>query len=156
MLVSGPGLLFVVYPQAIAKMPAPQLWAVLFFFMFLCLGLNSQVFIITKNTIHQPIERWDNHIIVLIAVRHSWSCGYIHPRRVSRYDTQEACISRTVGVVRLRSFTGVWVATHHSERHIRISTDGLLRRISEHNVSCLLRSGGHSLVLWSGTFVKKY
>lgn len=26
-----------------AKMPAGQLWAVLFFFMLLCLGLNSQV-----------------------------------------------------------------------------------------------------------------
>lgn len=39
----GPGLIFVVYPQALAKMPAAQMWAVLFFFMLLCLGLNSQV-----------------------------------------------------------------------------------------------------------------
>lgn len=39
----GPGLIFVIYPQAMAKMPAGQLWAVLFFFMLLCLGLNSQV-----------------------------------------------------------------------------------------------------------------
>lgn len=40
---TGPGLIFVVYPQAMAKMPAGQMWAVLFFFMLLCLGLNSQV-----------------------------------------------------------------------------------------------------------------
>lgn len=39
----GPGLIFVVYPQALAKMPYAQLWAVMFFFMLLCLGLNSQV-----------------------------------------------------------------------------------------------------------------
>lgn len=43
----GPGLIFVVYPQALAKMPYSQMWAVLFFFMLLCLGLNSQV--ITVN-----------------------------------------------------------------------------------------------------------
>ncbi|XP_021181196.2 sodium- and chloride-dependent GABA transporter ine isoform X1 [Helicoverpa armigera] len=45
-IADSPGLLFVVYPQAIAKMPASQLWAVLFFFMFLCLGLNSQFAIV--------------------------------------------------------------------------------------------------------------
>lgn len=39
----GPGLIFVVYPQVMAKMPYAQLWAVMFFFMLLCLGLNSQV-----------------------------------------------------------------------------------------------------------------
>ncbi|KAK0088299.1 hypothetical protein PV326_004892, partial [Microctonus aethiopoides] len=41
-LSDGPGLVFVVYPQALAKMPAPQLWAVSFFFMLVCLSLNSQ------------------------------------------------------------------------------------------------------------------
>ncbi|XP_026037795.1 sodium- and chloride-dependent GABA transporter ine isoform X1 [Astatotilapia calliptera] len=40
--VDGPGLVFVVYPQAFANMPVAQLWAVLFFFMLLCLGLDSE------------------------------------------------------------------------------------------------------------------
>ncbi|XP_041657319.1 sodium- and chloride-dependent GABA transporter ine [Cheilinus undulatus] len=40
--VDGPGLVYVVYPQAFASMPVAQLWAVMFFFMLLCLGLDSE------------------------------------------------------------------------------------------------------------------
>uniref|UniRef100_A0A1B6CQI5 Transporter n=2 Tax=Clastoptera arizonana TaxID=38151 RepID=A0A1B6CQI5_9HEMI len=42
----GPGLVFVLYPQAMAKMPFSNFWAILFFFMLLCLGLNSQFAIV--------------------------------------------------------------------------------------------------------------
>uniref|UniRef100_A0A3B3YVG1 Transporter n=1 Tax=Poecilia mexicana TaxID=48701 RepID=A0A3B3YVG1_9TELE len=41
-LAVDPGLVYVVYPQAFANMPVSQLWAVLFFFMLLCLGLDSE------------------------------------------------------------------------------------------------------------------
>uniref|UniRef100_A0A182QL93 Transporter n=1 Tax=Anopheles farauti TaxID=69004 RepID=A0A182QL93_9DIPT len=56
----GPGLIFVVYPQALAKMPASQLWAVLFFFMLLCLGLNSQFAIVevVVTSIQDAFPRW--------------------------------------------------------------------------------------------------
>ncbi|XP_052899345.1 sodium- and chloride-dependent GABA transporter ine [Anopheles moucheti] len=56
----GPGLIFVVYPQALAKMPAAQLWAVLFFFMLLCLGLNSQFAIVevVVTSIQDGFPRW--------------------------------------------------------------------------------------------------
>jgi SNF family Na+-dependent transporter len=32
-LISGTGLVFIAYPEAISRMPAPYLWGFLFFFM---------------------------------------------------------------------------------------------------------------------------
>ena len=56
----GPGFIFVVYPQVMAKMPYAQLWAVMFFFMLLCLGLNSQFAIVevVVTSIQDGFPNW--------------------------------------------------------------------------------------------------
>lgn len=41
--VSGPDLLFVIYPLGLANLPSPAVWAFLFFLMVFTLGLDSQV-----------------------------------------------------------------------------------------------------------------
>lgn len=57
MATSGPGLAFVTYPQAIAMMPWPHLWAALFFFMLFLLGLDS-VFVQIEAFISSMIDEF--------------------------------------------------------------------------------------------------
>ncbi|KAG1705086.1 Sodium- and chloride-dependent glycine transporter 2 [Nymphon striatum] len=49
-VASGPGLAFVTYPEALSRLPVPQLWSVLFFLMLFILGLDSE-FALLENVL---------------------------------------------------------------------------------------------------------
>ena len=69
LIFTGPGLVFIAYPEGIARMPYPPIWAFLFFFMLLSLGMSSQVSTIIID-IHNLI--FDNNI------HRCYKCTIIH------------------------------------------------------------------------------
>ena len=43
---SGPGLVFITYPEVVLKMTGGSVWAVIFFFMLVVIGIDSEFCIV--------------------------------------------------------------------------------------------------------------
>ncbi|MPC86062.1 Sodium- and chloride-dependent glycine transporter 2 [Portunus trituberculatus] len=56
---TGPALAFVTYPQALALLPLPSLWSVLFFLMLFFLGIDS-AFVQMEATVVSIIDAFPN------------------------------------------------------------------------------------------------
>ena len=82
-VTQGPGLVFVVFPHALSQLPLPQLWAVVFFLMLVCLGIDSQFAMVEvvitsiKDGFESIIEtkKIRHEVIVLIVCLVSLLCG---------------------------------------------------------------------------------
>ncbi|XP_063970611.1 sodium- and chloride-dependent glycine transporter 1-like isoform X1 [Lytechinus pictus] len=59
--VRGPGLVFETYPEAISQMPVAPLWAILFFFMFFLVGLDTQ-FGMVETVVSGLVDYFPNHL----------------------------------------------------------------------------------------------
>ncbi|GIY10187.1 sodium- and chloride-dependent glycine transporter 2 [Caerostris darwini] len=78
----GAGLAFIAYPEAVARLPVSPLWAFLFFFMLLTLGLGTQFTLIETvtttivDTWPDRLRRFKSYVLALVCLV-MYLCGLI-------------------------------------------------------------------------------
>lgn len=54
---SGPGLVFITYPEVVLKMTGGSLWAIIFFFMLVIIGIDSE-FCLVESLVTGIVDMW--------------------------------------------------------------------------------------------------
>ncbi len=79
--IIGPGLAFIVYPEAVSLLPGAKIWAILFFLMLLALGFGTQ-FSILETIVTVIMDAWPrqyrrpNHRVILgLTCLFMFTCG---------------------------------------------------------------------------------
>jgi len=58
---SGPGLVFITYPEVVLKLPGGSVWAVVFFFMLVTIGIDSE-FCIVESLVTGIVDMWPEQL----------------------------------------------------------------------------------------------
>ncbi|XP_034090936.1 sodium-dependent neutral amino acid transporter B(0)AT1-like [Gymnodraco acuticeps] len=88
--VEGTGLAFIVFTEAIIKMPVSPIWAVLFFVMLFCLGLstmfgNIEGVVVPLQDLNILPKSWPKEIFTGLTCLISCACGLIFTQQSGNY-----------------------------------------------------------------------
>uniref|UniRef100_A0AAX7V3X0 Transporter n=1 Tax=Astatotilapia calliptera TaxID=8154 RepID=A0AAX7V3X0_ASTCA len=88
--VEGTGLAFIVFTEAIMKMPVSPLWAVLFFIMLFCLGLSTMFgsiegVVVPLQDLRVLPQTWPKEVFTGLTCLISFALGLIFTQRSGNY-----------------------------------------------------------------------
>ena len=61
MVQSGPGLVYITYPEVVLRLPGGPIWAVTFFVMLVTIGIDSE-FCIVESLVTGIVDMWPDYL----------------------------------------------------------------------------------------------
>ena len=89
---SGPGLVFITYPEVVLKMTGGSVWAVIFFFMLVVIGIDSE-FCIVESLVTGIVDMYPETLRLQINFILVLKFKYVTCRPIRRKFTVGLCIT---------------------------------------------------------------